>query len=330
MQKKYQIFISSTYNDLKEERAATAKAILHIHHFPIGMEHFNADSFEQWAVIKDAIDATDYYVLILGKRYGSVISSGEDEGISYTEKEYNYAVSRGIPVLAFIKSDNAFFNDESFEEDEEKAKKQEAFIFKVKNSHTVEWFENYYELASLVVASLHIAMEKYNRPGWVREDLRFDGDDCFDEDDWFEPVRDYEFCSPRIPADGKHKEIGSYGDQIGEGDYLDGELIEGIEYNVLIQVTKGRLIYKPDCPEDPYDSSEDFEYERLEFYGWRDSSKAFALSETYILEDGLEQFYVVDFEVTKDKEHMINIRTLEEFLEEKAPKRLKELKKLIE
>ena len=42
MDKKYQIFISSTYEDLKDERNAAVKTILTMDHIPIGMEMFNA------------------------------------------------------------------------------------------------------------------------------------------------------------------------------------------------------------------------------------------------------------------------------------------------
>lgn len=44
MNKRYQIFISSTYEDLKEERQKVTQAILKLYHFPIGMEMFHADN----------------------------------------------------------------------------------------------------------------------------------------------------------------------------------------------------------------------------------------------------------------------------------------------
>ena len=97
--KKYQIFISSTYEDLIEERQAVLKAILNMKHFPIGMEMFNAGNDQQWKIITDTIDKTDYYVLILGKRYGSILKDGVDRGISYTEREYRYAQKHGVPEI---------------------------------------------------------------------------------------------------------------------------------------------------------------------------------------------------------------------------------------
>ena len=86
MNKRYQIFISSTYEDLKEERKKVIQAILKLYHFPIGMEMFHADNEEQWEQIKNTLDMSDYYILIWGRCCGTLI---EKEGISYTEKEYN-------------------------------------------------------------------------------------------------------------------------------------------------------------------------------------------------------------------------------------------------
>ena len=51
MDKKYQIFISSTYEDLKEERKKVIEAILTMNHFPVGMEMFSAADEEQWEII---------------------------------------------------------------------------------------------------------------------------------------------------------------------------------------------------------------------------------------------------------------------------------------
>jgi len=52
------------------------ETILKLYHFPVGMEMFSADDAEQWEVIKDTIDMSDYYVVIIGHRYGSVTSEG--------------------------------------------------------------------------------------------------------------------------------------------------------------------------------------------------------------------------------------------------------------
>ena len=70
--KMYQVFVSSTYEDLKDERNKVLQALLRIDCIPIGMEYFNAADEDQFTVIKDLISSCDYYVLILGGKYGSI------------------------------------------------------------------------------------------------------------------------------------------------------------------------------------------------------------------------------------------------------------------
>lgn len=59
LDKKYQIFISSTYIDLVDARGKVRDAILSMMHFPVGMEFFGAADEKQWEIIQDTIDSTD-------------------------------------------------------------------------------------------------------------------------------------------------------------------------------------------------------------------------------------------------------------------------------
>jgi hypothetical protein len=147
---------------LIEERQKVTQAILKLYHFPIGMEMFHADNEEQWTQIKKTIDMSDYYVLIVGRYCGTLI---EKAGISYTEKEYNYALSKGIPVLSFIISDTA--KKESY--GTETAKQQRAlqkFIKKVKKL-PCEFWNTPDELAYQVSSTLSIKFRDNNRNGWM-------------------------------------------------------------------------------------------------------------------------------------------------------------------
>ena len=83
--KKLQVFISSTYTDLIDERQAAVEAVLDAGHIPAGMELFKAGNDTQLSTIKRWIDESDVYLLILGGRYGSI---EEDSGKSYTHLEY--------------------------------------------------------------------------------------------------------------------------------------------------------------------------------------------------------------------------------------------------
>lgn len=169
MKKKYQIFISSTYKDLVKARAKVRDAILSMMHFPVGMEMFNAADEEQWEIIKETIDSSDYYVLILGQRYGSEIEEGSDAGISYTEKEFRYATEKKIPILVFIMADSVPLQRDFIESDSQR-KKLEKFKVIASHGHTMQWWENEDELARKVIASLHQQMDRKERTGWIRGD----------------------------------------------------------------------------------------------------------------------------------------------------------------
>jgi hypothetical protein len=104
MNSKLQIFISSTYTDLKVERQAAVEAILKAGHIPAGMELFTAGDQSQWEVIQRWITDTDIYMIILGGRYGSI---EPDSGLSYTELEYDFAVRSGKPLFAVVVEDTA-------------------------------------------------------------------------------------------------------------------------------------------------------------------------------------------------------------------------------
>lgn len=104
--KKLQIFISSTYIDLKDERQAAVSAILSSGNIPAGMELFKAGNDSQLEVIKKWIDESDVYMLILGGRYGSIEPKS---GKSYTQLEYEYALKKGIHIFSVILSDEALF-----------------------------------------------------------------------------------------------------------------------------------------------------------------------------------------------------------------------------
>lgn len=101
MQKRLQVFISSTYEDMRVEREVAIKSILQAKHVPAGMELFVAGSESQWEVIKQWIDACDVFMLILGGRYGSIEPTS---GKSYIELEYDYAEQQGKPLFALVMS----------------------------------------------------------------------------------------------------------------------------------------------------------------------------------------------------------------------------------
>jgi len=171
MEKKYQIFISSTYVDLSDVRKKVADTILSMYQFPVGMELFSADDDEQWEVIKQTIDTSDYYIIIIGHRYGSETP----EGISYTEKEYDYSKSKNIPVLAFIRDRDVAVTPLERESDPKKNKKLDDFIKKAKSNKMCDFWSTPDDLATKVSVALHKIFIKKPRSGWIKaENVKFD------------------------------------------------------------------------------------------------------------------------------------------------------------
>jgi nucleoside 2-deoxyribosyltransferase len=104
IRKRLQVFVSSTFSDLIPERQAAVEAILTAGHIPAGMELFTSGDESQMDVIKQWIDESDVYLLILGGRYGSIEPKS---GKSYTQLEYEYALSKEKPLFSCVIKDSA-------------------------------------------------------------------------------------------------------------------------------------------------------------------------------------------------------------------------------
>ena len=173
MEKRYQVFVSSTYEDLKEERVAVMDCLLDSDCIPVGMEQFPALPVSQWDYIKELIESSDYYLLIVAGRYGSVEG---DSGLSYTEKEYKYAIEKGIPILAFLLRDYKALPQEKKETNRELEKKLIGFRKKVENDKRLcNYYDTVDALKYAVSKSIRRTIEQCPGIGWVRGDA-VDGD----------------------------------------------------------------------------------------------------------------------------------------------------------
>jgi hypothetical protein len=175
MDKRYQVFVSSTYEDLIEERLEVMKALLELDCIPCGMEYFPAANEDQWTFIKKLIDVCDYYVVIISGKYGSE----DTEGKSYTRKEYEYALSKGIPTIGFIRHDLNLLPPGKKEQETEKIKKLDEFIALVRSKMCKDW-GNSYELGAVVSRSLTQLIKSNPRIGWIRAD-RASNEDTLNE-----------------------------------------------------------------------------------------------------------------------------------------------------
>jgi len=166
MDKRYQVFVSSTFRDLQYERQAVLRAVLELDHMPAGMELFPAGDDAAWQLITDVIDASDYYVLIVGGRYGSL----DETGIGYTEKEYDYAVTAKKPVIPLLHENPDNLPRDRTETDATSWKKLKEFRAKVEGRHTCVYWQRADDLKAKVIVGLTSATKRHPAVGWVRAD----------------------------------------------------------------------------------------------------------------------------------------------------------------
>ncbi len=166
MEKRYQVFVSSTFADLIEERRVVMHALMELSCIPAGMELFPASDEAQLDFIKRVIDDCDYYLLIIGGRYGSVTS----EGVSYTEKEYDYAIERGLKVVALLHRTPEEISFKKSEVDPALRERLTAFRERVSAGRLVQYWKTAEELRAIVVLSMLNTIKQFPAVGWMRGD----------------------------------------------------------------------------------------------------------------------------------------------------------------
>jgi len=95
--KRYQVFISATYMDLREERGMLLQTLPSLGCLPSTFEA-HTQSLSTMVNIRRRIDECDYYLFIVGSRYGSLMPSG----VSYTHMEYVYAATKQKPMFVLM------------------------------------------------------------------------------------------------------------------------------------------------------------------------------------------------------------------------------------
>ncbi len=167
--KRLQVFVSSTFTDLIQERQAAVEAILTAGHIPAGMELFTAGDESQMEVIKQWIDESDVYLMILAGRYGSI---EPNTGKSYTHLECEYAVEQNKPLFACVINEPAL---------DERVKTQGKDCIETKNpklfkefkklvqSKLVRFWDDKKDIKIATGETLSHFSRKEDLKGWVRE-----------------------------------------------------------------------------------------------------------------------------------------------------------------
>lgn len=112
---------------------------------PVGYHDIAATNNIQ-ETINPLIDNSEIFVLIVGERYGTISPSGK----SYLEEEYNFAISKGKPILCFIKSNYSDNTDPNFR----------MFVDNLLNNHFVSLWNNTDDFRIKLTTSIYNLISK--------------------------------------------------------------------------------------------------------------------------------------------------------------------------
>lgn len=143
---------------------AVTRLLLKMGFIPVGMEQFPASNMSQMEYIKMMLDSCDYYLLILAGKYGSV----DADGIGFTEKEYDYAIANGIPVMSILIDDIGKLENAKCEDTDAKRELLKKFRDKVSAGKLVDFYTDLGSLTTAVATAVHSCVQLSPAKGWIR------------------------------------------------------------------------------------------------------------------------------------------------------------------
>jgi hypothetical protein len=172
--KKLQVYVSSTYSDLQEERNAAFNAILSLGHIPIGLEKFPASDEKSTQIAKRFIDNCDVFVILVGGRYGSVELKSKK---SYVELEYDYARRKEIPIIPILLDDHQITRLKKEQKTSERKKTEPtqsgqrrlmAFRKRILVQSMAKFYSKPSDIEVIVANALNDITVRYPNIGWKR------------------------------------------------------------------------------------------------------------------------------------------------------------------
>lgn len=195
MDKRYQVFVSSTYLDLIKERLRVMYTLLRMNCFPAGMELFPASDFDPRTIIKKVIEDSDYYVLLIGARFGTEAEKEQ----SFTQWEYEYAKGQGLPILTFLRRDPSFIPKGCPAEDEQLKKRQAEFRQTLKKEKWCKEWTTAEGLCEELAISFPRLMEVSPRVGWIRSGQLGNDEQQGEVERLGDRIREFESNSEVVP-----------------------------------------------------------------------------------------------------------------------------------
>jgi hypothetical protein len=224
MERRYQVFVSSTFDDLREERAAVIGALLQMDCFPTGMELFPAADEDSWTLIENVIADSDYYLIVLAGRYGSV-PAGETK--SFTHLEYEHALRIGKPTIALLHSNPGALSADKTERSDEGKARLDQFRDCLRKKNCRLWVGQGDLTAAVFTGIQHL---KKTRPsdGWVK------GSELADaslKDELLRLRREIDSLNGELAASRSHA-VPEGTEELAQGDQLTTLVVDlGVEQN---------------------------------------------------------------------------------------------------
>lgn len=159
------VFVSSTFEDLKDHRASVRDAIRQLGAIDISMENFGARDERPKAECERLIrEDADVFVGIYAHRYGFIPHTDD---VSITESEYREAIRAGIPVLVYIIDDAHPWPPPQIDSGDT-GDKLAVFKAELRTDKVAGSFQGPDHLASAVAADLgrHFSQNESRESGW--------------------------------------------------------------------------------------------------------------------------------------------------------------------
>jgi Domain of unknown function (DUF4062) len=169
-ERKLQIFLSSTYEDLIDHRLAAMETILAAGHIPAAMEQFAPGDETAWEKITAWIDESDAFILILGGRYGSIEPKS---GKSYVQMEYEYAIEKRKPFFSLVVSDKHHaerVQELGLEVDEREKQEMYREFRSTVTERLCRFWDDQKDIESAIFQKLPEWAQRPELVGWVRSD----------------------------------------------------------------------------------------------------------------------------------------------------------------
>lgn len=161
MAKKYLVYISSSPEDLKNERRDLVKVVTEIGAIPVSMDAFDISDKKEQKLIRKAIEECDYFLNLTAHKCGPLLGKTFAQ-----ELEFSWAEKCGVPVVALVIDEKARWKASKKEQSPELVKALDAFKKRLL-VHSSETWISQADLRQKAQGLLIRTMNLNPRRGWV-------------------------------------------------------------------------------------------------------------------------------------------------------------------